>query len=313
VRRQTGGVTANRPLRAAAILAAGAALLLCSDRPARAYFEESDIGVRSAGFSRAFTAIADDASAIHWNAAALEARAGSEAMFTFSKPYAVPGLGSNYFAVVHPFRFAGAGVSWHHVGASDVLSEDMITLALGRQVWTGAGGTRLSLGAALKLARVAAAAYDDPDTGERIDDGSATHLTGDLSAMVRFSNRMSVGGALLNLGSPEFDLVDGELGGSDLPTLYRVGAAWQWNPESTISLDVQKVSDDDTEVNVGGELWFYRSFAIRAGISSDLGAAGGASLRARKWNLDLVALANRPLGTSYRVALRIPFGGGAAK
>ncbi|TPW15564.1 MAG: hypothetical protein FD129_866 [bacterium] len=169
------------------------------------------------------------------------------------------------------------------------------------------------LGAALKLARIAATPYNDPETLARIDDGSSTQFTGDLSARVRFSNRMCVAATLLNLGSPEFDLVEGGLGGAELPTLYRVGAAWQWHDESTISIDLQKVDETDTELNVGGELWFYRSFAIRAGVSSDLGAAGGATLRAHSWILDLVALANRPLGTSYRLALRIPFGQGAAR
>jgi len=280
---------------------------------ANAYFEELDIGVRSVGFGRAFTAIADDASAIHWNAAALDGRAGSELMLSYSRPYAVEGVTSNYLALVHPFGFAGAGVSWHHFGATDILSEDMLTLALGREIWSDASGTRLSLGAALKLARIAVMPYNDPDTMARIDDGSSTQFTGDLSALVHFKNGMSIGATLLNLGSPEFDLVEGSAGGTELPTLYRIGAAWQWNPESTISLDVQKVDESATELNLGGELWFYRSFAIRAGVSSDLGAAGGATLQARRWALDLVALANRPLGTSYRLALRIPFGVGASR
>ena len=273
----------------------------------QAYFEESEVGVRSVGFGRAFTAIADDASAIHWNAAGLAKMARSQVLFAYSRPYNVEGLQSNYLSLAMPLSFASAGISWHHFGAADILSEDTFSLALARDIWES-GPWRVAVGATGKLARIGFADYTDQATSDDVASISESHVTADASILVRHGSRFRFGANLANIGSPSFDLVDGSSGGTDLLTVLRVGAAFQWNPESILSMDIQQVDEDRTEVNIGGEVSFFQSFAIRAGISSDLGASVGATIQARRWGLDLVTLANRPLGASYRASIRIPFG-----
>ena len=294
------------------VMACFAVLGLSLPGRAQAYFEESDIGVRSLGFGRAFTGVADDASTIYWNPAGLALMPKAELLLVHSRPYRVDGLASNYLAVALPMSSVSLGASWHHFGVEDILNEDTFSLALAREFATGWSGSRLSLGMAAKVARLAFVPYADPGTLEEIDYGSTTKLTGDLSALMRFPNRMSVGATLRNLGSPEFDLVEGA-GGGEWPATVQVGAAYQWNPESTVSVDYQQIDRDDSTLNLGGEIWFYRSFALRMGIASDSGASAGVSVKARRWTLDLVALANRPLGASYRAGLKIPFGGGGAR
>lgn len=300
--------------RRAAVALTGlvAAVLLMTPSGARAYFEESDVGVRSLGFGRAFAGVADDASTIYWNPAGLALLSKPELLLVHSRPYAVDGLASNYAATAFPWSRLAVGASWHHFGAADIMNEDTFTLAAAREFHAGWTGARLALGGAAKIGRVAFVPYADPVTLEEVDAGSATKFTADLGALVRFPNRMSLGAAWRNIGSPEFDVIDGG-GGGEWPSTLQIGGAYQWNPESTISVDWQQIDRNNSTLNIGGELWFYRAFALRMGITSDAGASAGISVKARRWTLDMVALTNRPLGASYRVGLKLPFnlGGGA--
>lgn len=288
------------------------ALFLAPPDRAAAYFEESDVGVRSLGFGRAFAGVADDASTIYWNPAGVALLSKTELLLVHSRPYAVEGLASNYAAAVFPWSRLAVGASWHHFGAADVMSEDTFTLAAAREIPTGWTGARLAFGAAAKIGRVAFVPYADPVTLEEVDDGASTKLTADLGGLIRFPNRMSLGAAWRNIGSPQFDVIDGG-GGGEWPATLQLGGAYQWNPESTISLDWRQVDRDHSTLNIGGEIWFYRAFALRMGIASDAGTSAGISVKSGRWTLDLVAITNRPLGASYRAGLKIPFtlGGGA--
>jgi hypothetical protein len=216
----------------------------------------------------------------------------------------VPDLASNYAAFAMPFGFATAGVSWHHTGVSGAISENMWSLGGGREVVSASNGFALAVGGAVKVGRVSFPGYPDPGTLQEVDFGSATRLTADLALMVRFPNRMSVGYTLQNIGSPEFDVMSGG-GGTRLNARSRIGAAYQWNSESTVSVDWEQIEPGRSILNIGGEIWFYRAFAMRAGIS-DRDAGGGVSIKARRWVVDLAFLTNEPLGASYRAGLRVP-------
>jgi len=279
--------------------------LVLAASPARAYFEESDIGARSIGFAKAFTAIADDATAVYWNPAGLAWIDKSEAVVVHSRPYGISDLSSNYGAVALPIRPVALGASWHHLGATDVISEDTFTFAAAREIYADADGLRISAGAAVKVARVAFPSYPDPVTFETVDFGSSTKGTFDVGGMVTFPNRITLGGVVQNIGSPEFDLLSGG-GGTVLATRSRLGASYRWNPESTISVEYQEVGDNKAVLNMGGEIWFYRAFAIRMGLS-DVNAGGGVSIKAKRWLFDMAFLTNGPLGASYRVGLTVPF------
>lgn len=292
--------------RLLAIPAASLILALTSSA-ASAYFEEIDVGARAAGFGRAFTAIADDATAIHWNPSGLAGMNRSEILVTHSRPYGVTDVSSSFIGAAVPLPGLTAGVGWHHFSVADAVSEDLFSFAAAREVLATSGGVRISTGGAVKIARVSFRSYSDPETFERVDFGSATGAALDLSALVRLPNRMTVGYALQNLGQPEFDLVAGSAGGSKLAARSRLGLAYQWNPESTVSIEYQEVSDGKAVLNLGGEIWFYDSFAFRVGVN-DVDAGGGISVKARRWLIDLGFLTNSPLGMSYRAGLRIPLG-----
>ncbi len=283
------------------------ALVALLPMPARAWFEESDVGARAAGFGRAFSAVADDPSALYWNPAGLSRTRARDLVLTYSRPYSISGLTSNYAAVAIPTRFGGAGFSIHHLGVSGAVHEDMLTLGGGREVFGSSHGYSVAVGAAVKLARLSFPSYTDPDNGQIVDFGSTSKLTGDVGVLVNVPGNWTAGVTLRNLGAPEFQALDGVGGGSELPTMAQAGVAFKWNPESTVAFDYQQNRKGKGIFNLGGEIWFYDSFAIRAAITS-ADAGGGFSIKARHFKLEMAFLTNEPLGASYRVGLNVPLG-----
>lgn len=276
-------------------------------RPAAAWFEERDLGVRSIGFGRAFTAVADDATALYWNPGGLAGLTRHEAQIGISRPYTISGLNSSYVAGAWRTALGTVAASWQNVAAVDIVSENTFSLGIGRQVYTTGGSSpiRFDAGAAVKLYRIGFAAFPDPVTLQSVDFGSATAAAVDLGVMARLPRGFTVGWTLHDIGEPEFDFVDGAGGGTAISMRHRVGMAYRWNPESTVSFDWQELSDGDTRVVMAGEIWFYNSFAVRGGITGN-DAGGGVSVKSRRWIADFGFLTNQPLGISYRAGLRVP-------
>ena len=302
----------RRPARvrrlAALLLAApcAAALALALPAgPAHAWFEESDVGPRGVSFGKAFTAIADDASALNWNAAGLASLPRGEVDLSVGRPYNLTDLQSAYLAVAVPRSFGTLGVSWQHMGASDVAAENTFSFGLGRRLVAGDHPVTVDVGAAFKVLRLSVSDYADPGTLENVSFGSATAVAGDLGVLVHLPSHIQLGWAVQNIGSPNFDLVEGG-GSTSLPARNRVGVSYRWNPESIISMDIQERADGGTVVNLGGEVWFYNSLGIRVG-ANDRNAGGGVSVKSKKWQFDLSFLTNQPLGISYRAGLKVPF------
>jgi tetratricopeptide (TPR) repeat protein len=139
------------------LLAAAIALLFIAPRPARAAFDETGAGARAPGLGDAFTALADDAYAIHYNPAGLAQLERPQFATAYSKLYAGLSdgseIGSSQLAYAHPLsrgRRGTLGLSWERFSLSGLYQEQAMTAAYGRQVTGGAQGGKLYLGAAAK-------------------------------------------------------------------------------------------------------------------------------------------------------------------
>lgn len=304
-RPPAGPRRAPRRLPAGLALLVAAALGLAPATPAHAWFEESDVGPRGVSFGKAFTAIADDASALNWNSAGLASLPRGEVNLSVGRPYNLTDLQSAYVAVAVPRSFGTLGVSWQHMGATDVASENTFALGLGRRLIAGQHPVTVDVGGALKLFRLSIADYADPTTLANVSFGSATAVAADLGVLVHLPGHVQLGWTVQNIGSPKFDLIDGG-GSTTLPARQRFGVSYRWHPESIIGFDLQETADGKTVVNLGGEVWFYNALAVRVG-ANDRNAGGGVSVKSRKWQLDLSFLTNQPLGISYRAGLKVPF------
>ena len=65
---------------------------------------------------------------------------------------------------------------------------------------------------------------------------------------------------------------------------------------------------NDSQWNLGSELWFYEIFAARLGILNERLTAGF-GLKTKYWSIDGAVIAHEKLGSTYRISLGLKFGG----
>ena len=140
--------------RAVVFLSVGLALLLLSVRPSLAYFERFFISTRTFSLGGAFVALADDPSAAVLNPAGLTQLSSAGFLASYVRPYDVSDLEEHYIAAAVPTSIGAFGVSWHRFGLRDVTSEDLITLAYGRDYIRTSQDASLSFGGSVDIARV---------------------------------------------------------------------------------------------------------------------------------------------------------------
>jgi hypothetical protein len=270
-----------------------------------AYFDRIEVGARGAALASAYGAYVSDVSAVYWNPAGLSMLDRPELLLSHGRPYWVPDLAANSVAAGTRLGEGGVAVSWHRLGLTDVVAENLLSVAYGHWVYRDDRRT-LYAGAAAKFASVN---YSDRASDLR-DFGSESKVTGDLGLILAEGPKLRLGAVLRNLGEPEFDFVPG---GAATPMNggVELSASYQWRPESVILLNRSTIGGE-TSWNYGGEIWFYDVFAIRAGVR-DEEFAGGFGIRGRAVDVDLGFLTHESLGNTYRasIRLRVPEKGGA--
>jgi hypothetical protein len=131
--------------------AALAAFLGLATLPCRAAFEQSTVGGRARAMGSAFVALADDASAVSWNPAALATMTSREAGFSHENRFGLGLVGVTSLSLAYPgIGPGGFGFSWLRTSANDAsdleYSEDTYTFGYGIKIWRGS-----SLGTALNF------------------------------------------------------------------------------------------------------------------------------------------------------------------
>lgn len=268
--------------------------------PASAYFERVQAGARATAFGRAYSAIADDASALFYNPAALVTVRRAEVMGMLAKPFNVGGYQASYVAAALPRDGYSLGAYWHHAGVSDVVGENLIAVGAARDLLPPGGNIALAAGCGLKLAQVGFASDRD------VDYGSETAFTADLAALLNVGARVALSYTVHNLIEPEIEFVDGQ-GATALERTHDFGSSLRWNDASTVAFAISKDAFGEWNGHLGGEVWFHDVFSLRSGFW-DGEFAGGVGLRATRYLVDVAFLTNEDLGVSYEVALRLPFG-----
>ena len=138
-----------------ALLAAALTLLLCPS--ARAAFLDLGAGARAPGMGDAFTALADDAYAIHYNPAGLAQLDRPQFSAAYSKLYLGlsdgSDLGTSELMYAHPLAGGKNGVlgfGWERFSLSGLYTEQTLTASYGRRIWTSETGAQLLAGLNLK-------------------------------------------------------------------------------------------------------------------------------------------------------------------
>ncbi|MFA5140220.1 MAG: type IX secretion system membrane protein PorP/SprF [Elusimicrobiota bacterium] len=262
-------------------------LLILGCRPALAGFEDLGAGARPMGMGNAFTALADDVSAVHFNPAGLARLSRPELSAGYSRLYMGlsdgSDIGHGFLAYAHP------------LGARSALAAGMLDLKLSNAfeertcIFSYARRVRpsLSLGASLKLLERRYELGGDPHlANDPVFSGgtSARGLGLDLAALYRSSGPFSAGLSIAELNQPDLGLKSED----KVPRTVRFGAAYR-PPGYTFDGDLV-LRDGDWDVLLGMERIFARSLVGRMGFGlgsrSDRDVSAGAGLRAAHFQLD---------------------------
>jgi hypothetical protein len=230
-------------------------------------------GARAEGMGGAFTAVADDAHATHFNPAGL-AQITRRSLALDHLEF-IEDIKSEYASYVQPFNQAngsfGAEVTFVDLGSIDRLDntgaaasgETKVTGQSGALAWGQAIGDRLALGVAGKFINQNLAGEKD------------STFAGDGGILVFIvPNKFALGASIQNVGAKM------QVGSTDedLPLTYRGGAAFYVMPQQLVfAADVEKERDTDAILHLGGEYIYLGRFAVRAGWRDTLEAKGGFS------------------------------------
>jgi len=265
------------------------------------------VGVRSTGMGEAFTAVADDASGIWWNPAALAFIERTEAgiMYCDYLPqFRLPDLyllNGDFFHHIKGIGTIGGNFFFINEGESPRTNEIGQTLGYFRTyewAFTGAASSQVNENLALGVA--AKYIYS-----HLTDEYTASGVAVDLSMLYRYwifpQSRLQFGANLANMG-PKMSYID-VAQADPIPTNLRMGIAIITQDEDielTLSFEVEKQlttkhSDGSTEpffkaissswsnnggfmskdernefiTHFGVEFWFMDMFALRFGVLDD--------------------------------------------
>ncbi|MFC1680121.1 PorV/PorQ family protein [Elusimicrobiota bacterium] len=295
-----------------------------------ATFLKLGFGARPLAMGEAFVAMADDASAMHYNpgglalppsSASLQAKREYELLVSHSMHVQDIRL-SQMGLMKRPFGFSITHLTLDDIerrthetaqhdgtfGASDLA----MGFSYGRKVGV------VGVGATAKMVR------------QTIGEYSASAYALDLGAVHRFHRYpVSVGASVVNLGTKVTFIEEGY----PLPMTWRVGVTYGMskNFPHALSLQVDLPRDNGPEVRIGMEYLGFGPFALRAGyrtmsgmqrtaargtalgstasgLSEFYGMFMGAGFRSRFGSLDYTLLPYGELGNAHRLSFSMRFG-----
>lgn len=318
-----------------------AAILLAAQAvPAFAAFEDLGAGGRAPGMGDAFTALADDVYAIHYNPAGLYQLDRPELSVAYSKLYTGlsdgSDLGTSQLLYAHPISQGNKGtwgVGWERFALTGLYSEQTLEGSYGRKVWTSSEGGQLATGVNLKylthsfsVPGEASSACNNGQCGLGTDpvlSGATSKSTpdADLGFIYRFPRRLQMGLMIQHLLSPDVGF-----GSSDkLQRSYDLGLAYKslWlNLVGEMKMVPNALGGTDRDMIIGAERFFptldYGSFGLRGSVGYGLSSSDwrqltmGASYRINKIQTDYAFIL--PVGGvqgqsgSHRISLTFHFG-----
>ena len=270
-----------------------ACILVARAQTAHAYFERVVLSARSASMGGAFVAVADDPSAVRDNAAGITGIPALSFLATYNQPYGVSEINEGYLAAVIPMSGVSAGFSWFHRGVEDALSEDLVTLAVARDLKRTSEDASLSIGATLDLARVSTEA----EASE-----ARTGVTFGASVLLRPFSFIGLGYSIKNVIEPSFDLIEGG-GDTVLGRAQAFGLSYYWQDRLLATLETRQDAEGGWNGRGGLEVRIENHVFLRGGLDQSHLSAG-AGVTARGFTVDLGMASNDDLGATYLFTLR---------
>lgn len=316
-----------------------ALLLAAPAAPARAAFEETGAGARAPGLGDAFTALADDVYAIHYNPAGLAQLERPQLGAAYSRLYVGlsdgSDIGSSQVMYAHPLsrgRKGTVGVGLDRLNLGTLYTESTLALSYAGRLFETSAGSQLLAGANVKqLTRTFGKTPEATSSCSGLNcsniigadpvlsgKGSMSVMDLDFGLLYRFPRRFQLGLAVLHASSPNVAFS----GNDKVERAVNAGLAYKSLWLSLMAeLKLRRgASGQERDVSLAAERFFptleYGQFGVRGGLA--VGAneyrqvTVGGAYRVNKIQADYAFLI--PVGAvqgqsgSHRIGLTFHFG-----
>lgn len=275
-----------------------------------AAFLDIGVGARGIGMGGAFTALADDSTAVYWNPAGLARLEKREV----SVSHAELGLGTreDFLAYAHPTKHGTIAAAMTYlsqgaIGGRDAAGRPTGDYQASDSAFAGAYGLKTEfadLGVSVKYLR------------SHIASSEAQGVSADFGARRAFDGagpgKLIVGAALRNTGPG----LKYENQRNDLPLRFATGAAYSIASGRTLAVELQTAPrGGGADAGFGGEWKLMEGALLRAGWSSKTAAPEGSGFDAARgltvglglersgFRFDYAAQAAGELGAAHRFTL----------
>ncbi|MBU1599708.1 PorV/PorQ family protein [bacterium] len=272
------------------------------------------IGARASGMGEAFCAVADDATAIHFNPAGLGflKKPAFVGVHSDLYPDLDSGMSHSFLGYAQPIGKNTFGLGLNYLNTGEHVITDNSPDEIGTFKWYDLAAIfslahsfsdNLSVGANLKYIR------------SEVYYIERKAYAGDFGLLYKTPAKgLNLGATVENIGSKIYYIDEPQA--DELPANVKIGAAYNFSLGSKVrvllALDINRpLYDDFTGYNTGAEFGLFNLFSLRAGYF-DKGAGWkdysyGFGANYKGFNLDFANVPGGDLGRNNRISLGVNF------
>lgn len=230
---------------------------------AGAAFLKMDVGARAVGLGGAYTALADDVTAIYWNPAGLAQLDQIELNFMHNQWFS--GINYEFLGAAYPVENLTFATSFTYLYMNEIkeVLNDTQGQGNGRYWETGkvfsAEDMALSLAFAQAIEKNFFMGVNFKYINENIENESASGFALDLGVIYKPQNRFGFGFVISNLG-PNMKFIKDEF---TLPLTCRAGIAYKPGENFIFAFDAKKIKDEKLSFSAGMESLFGKWLSLR--------------------------------------------------
>lgn len=305
--------------RALGAVALGAAVLSClaiaTAQPARASGDPGDagalflrigMGARASAMGEGYTAVAEDASSVYWNPAAMAAVLGTSLQFTHDEYLLSARI--EQIALTHETKYGTLGMAFTGMYMDEMERREDVPSAIPLGTFTVYDAS-FSVGFARYILPNTSVGATVKPVYQKIDNRSAKGWAFDAGIYhVARIQGVKLAAVVGNLGAP-MKFIEEEYA---LPRYIKVGGSYERETAALrgrflLTADGVWVNDGDPKQHLGAEYMYRRTVALRAGYKAGYDSYGGtfgAGIRYKKLDVDYAfVLMKNDLGDNHRISL----------
>ena len=250
-------------------------------------------GARPLAMGNAFVALSDEATAIFSNPAGLARINQYSLRGSHHNLFGLSDLSNDMIVSSFPTPHFRIGIAIQQITLVDTYSEQIFYLSTAGIIKPK--NIPIRFGASLKYESAKVKNYDNAISSANYDL--------DLGVLVDLTENIFLGYSIKNLLEPTFQFISED---DELVRNHTAGICYNWLNSVNFLADYVWTKNN-SQWNLGSEMWFYDIFAARLGMLNERLTAGF-GLKTNNWSIDGAVIAHAKLGSTYRISIGLKFG-----